>query len=176
MNFLDSKIEGCHRLELEKHGDERGFFARLFCTQEYKDFGLSFKLAQANDSFSADKGTLRGMHYQKEPYGHKKLVYCSHGKALDVCVDLRKSSKTYGCIESFILVPDDRCVLIPKGVAHGFLALEDETIMNYYTSSVYNQNADSGILWSSIDFDWPITNPIISERDLNHPQFGAYDD
>jgi dTDP-4-dehydrorhamnose 3,5-epimerase len=172
---MKNNISDLILLESFFQSDERGDFIKTYNKDLFESRSINFSIEESYIS-SSKKNTLRGMHYQKEPYGHKKLVYCSHGKALDVCVDLRKSSKNYGCIESFILVPDDRCVLIPKGVAHGFLALEDETIMNYYTSSVYNQNADSGILWSSIDFDWPITNPIISERDLNHPQFGAYDD
>ena len=128
MKFLDSKIEGCHRVELQKHGDERGFFARLFCEQEYKDIGLNFKLAQANDSFSADKGTLRGMHYQKGDFSETKIIRCLKGAIFDVVIDLRPASKSYLAWEAFHLDEENRSmVIVPKGCAHGFMTMEENT-------------------------------------------------
>ena len=131
---------------------------------------MPFEIHESYISMSK-KGTLRGMHYQKEPYGHEKLVSCIHGKALDVCIDLRTDSKSFGFVDHVLIEPGKKSLLIPRGVAHGFYALSDITLMAYFTSSVYNPDYDSGVLWSSINFEWPNKHPIVSERDSKHPIF-----
>ena len=173
MKFLDSKIEGCHRVELEKHGDERGFFARLFCDQEYKDIGLSFKLAQANDSFSADKGTLRGMHYQKVTF-RKRKSFDAKGAIYDVVIDLRPASKSYLAWEGFHLDEKNRSmVVVPQGCAHGFMTMEENTEVFYLVDAMYAPEFEDGVRWNDPTFniEWPMMPKVISSKDQNWSNF-----
>ena len=174
MKFLDSKIEGCHRVELEKHGDERGFFARLFCDQEYKDIGLGFKLAQANDSFSADKGTLRGMHYQKGNFSETKIIRCLKGAIYDVVIDLRPASKSYLAWEGFHLDEKNRSmVVVPQGCAHGFMTMEENTEVFYLVDAMYAPEFEDGVRWNDPNFniEWPMSPKVISIKDQNWSDF-----
>lgn len=161
-------IIGLRAIDIFFEEDKRGNFQKSFNRSLFNDHDISFDIDESYISLSR-KNTLRGMHYQKEPYGHDKLVACVHGRALDVCVDLRKNSDSFKKTDSLIIEPGTKSVFVPRGVAHGFFALEENTIMVYYTSSVYNSDYDSGILWSSIGFEWPNKNPFISDRDLKHP-------
>ena len=170
MKFLDSKIDGCYRVELEKRGDERGFFARLFCDQEYQEIGLSFKLAQANDSFSADKGTLRGMHYQKGNFSETKIIRCLKGAIYDVVIDLRPASKSYLVWEGFHLNENNRSmVVVPKGCAHGFMTLEENSEVFYLVDAMYAPAYEDGVRWNDPTFNikWPMVPRVISEKDNN---------
>lgn len=168
-------IKGYKLIDIFYHQDERGNFQKVFNKDVFEANGIKMKIEESYISISK-KNSLRGMHYQKEPYGHDKLVACVNGKALDVCIDLRMESKSFGKIDSVIIEPGSKAIFVPRGVAHGFYALEDNTIMTYYTSSVYNRKYDSGILWSSIGFNWPDANPKISERDQKHPLFSEIKD
>ena len=174
MKFLDSKIDGCHRVELEKRGDERGFFARLFCDQEYQEIGLSFKLAQANDSFSADKGTLRGMHYQKGNFSETKIIRCLKGAIYDVVIDLRPSSKSYLTWDSFHLDEKNRSmVVVPQGCAHGFMTMEENTEVFYLVDAMYTPEFEDGVRWNDPNFniEWHMSPKVISTKDQNWSDF-----
>jgi dTDP-4-dehydrorhamnose 3,5-epimerase len=174
MKFANSKIDGCHRVELEKHGDERGFFARLFCEKELLNIGLNFNLSQANDSFSADKGTLRGMHYQKGNFSETKIIRCLKGSIYDVVIDLRPSSGSYLSWEGFHLDERNRSmVVVPKGCAHGFITLEENTEVFYLVDAMYAPQYEAGVRWNDPLFNikWPIAPMVISEKDQNWEEF-----
>ena len=163
-------IHGYKLIDIFFHQDERGNFQKIFNDDLFISQGVNFKIKESYISKSK-KNSLRGMHYQKEPFDHDKLVACINGKALDVCIDIREDSETFGKIDFINLEPGSKAVFIPKGVAHGFFALDNDTIMAYYTTSVYNPKFDTGIHWNSIGFDWPNTAPFVSDRDSNHPSF-----
>jgi dTDP-4-dehydrorhamnose 3,5-epimerase len=170
MKFLHTKIVDCFRVELEKHGDDRGFFARLFCTQECKDIGLSFKLAQANNSFSSEKGTLRGMHYQKGDFSETKIIRCFRGAIFDVVIDLRPTSKSYLKWEGFHLDEKNRSmIIVPKGCAHGFVTMEENTEVLYLVDTEYAPEYEDGIRWDDPTFGvkWPLDPSVISWKDQN---------
>ena len=174
MDFLDSKIEGCYRVELERHGDERGFFARLFCEKELFNVGLNFKLSQANDSFSADKGTLRGMHYQKENFSETKIIRCLKGAIYDVVIDLRPSSKSYLTWDSFHLDEKNRSmVVVPQGCAHGFMTMDENTEVFYLVDAMYAPEFEDGVRWNDPKFNikWPMLPQVISAKDQNWADF-----
>lgn len=154
--------------------DERGEFVKTLNSEEFQKYGLTFDFKEEYYSIS-QKNVLRGMHFQLPPYAHNKLVYCIKGKVLDVVVDLRKKSPNFG--KAFSMELDEHkknIIYIPKGFAHGFYALEEESIMVYKTSTVYNKDYDSGILWNSIDFNWPCVNPIVSKRDSSFESFLSF--
>jgi dTDP-4-dehydrorhamnose 3,5-epimerase len=155
----------------EKFQDERGVFLKLYNQKNFKEVGVSFAPKETFFSVSK-KNVLRGMHFQSPPYDHDKLVSCIKGRALDVFVDLRKESKGYGKVYNLELTEDNaKTLFIPKGFAHGFLALSDDTIMLYEVSEGYNPDADKGINPLSIGFEWPVKSPIISARDMKHISF-----
>ena len=119
---------------------------------------------------------LRGMHFQLPPYDHDKLVYCVAGRALDVILDLRRDSETYGQVVSLQLDElKGNGAYVPRGCAHGFLSLEDDTILFYNLTAEYSPAHDTGILWNTFGFDWPASDPVLSERDSGFPKFGAFD-
>lgn len=154
--------------------DNRGYFLKTFHENTFIDLGLNTDWKEEYFSES-QQGVVRGMHFQTPPYDHFKLVTCIKGRVLDVVCDLRKESKTFKNVFSFELSGDNATQLyIPKGCAHGFLALEDNSIMFYKVSTVYNPSHDSGILWNSIDFEWPNKGLIISERDLSHQPINQF--
>ncbi|WP_100613697.1 dTDP-4-dehydrorhamnose 3,5-epimerase family protein [Confluentibacter citreus] len=145
--------------------DERGTFVKTFSNEDFNRKELKFDIKETYYSISK-KNVIRGMHFQLPPFEHKKLVFVIQGSIIDVIVDLRKESITYKKSISIELSANNRKALfIPEGFAHGFKSLEDNTITVYHVSSVYNSGADSGIYYDSIDFDWELINPIISERD-----------
>ncbi len=167
MNLHKTKLKGLFVLETVNFKDSRGQFQKLFNFDEFEQLGLNADFREFYYSVSHE-GVLRGMHFQLPPHDHEKLVYVSKGKILDVVLDLRKEGSTFGIFESFLL--DDysaQYLYIPKGCAHGFLSLEDGTIVNYAQTSCYNRNADYGIAYNSFGFDWGVKNSIISDRDLN---------
>jgi dTDP-4-dehydrorhamnose 3,5-epimerase len=174
MIFNQTKLKGAYTLEIEKKEDERGFFARIWDKEELKSHGLSNRLVQASISFSKITGTLRGLHYQKYPYGEDKLVRVSRGSAYYVIVDLRKSSPTFK--ENFGIILSDRNYLmlyIPKGFATGFLTLENDTEAIYQMSQPYNANAAFGVRWDdpTLSIKWPLKPVLISEKDKILPYF-----
>ncbi|MHC5065728.1 MAG: dTDP-4-dehydrorhamnose 3,5-epimerase [Planctomycetota bacterium] len=174
MKFEETALPGAYVIDLEKRGDERGFFARVFCTDEFAEHGLPDRFVQVNNSLSADKGTLRGMHYQLAPKAESKLVRCIRGSLHDQIIDLREDSPTFGQGFGIELSAENRrMLLVPKGFAHGFLTLEDDTEAFYFVDEFYAPELERGLRWNDPKFaiDWPIEPTVISDKDQKHPDF-----
>ncbi len=174
MLFKKTSLKDSYIIELELMEDERGFFARSFCQQEFEKNGLNPCIAQCNISYNKKKGTLRGMHYQEPPHKEAKLVSCMRGSFYDVIIDLRADSPTYrNWMAVELSATDYKILYVPEGFAHGFQTLEDETIIFYQLSEFYHPESSRGIGWddTSFNIDWPISEPILSERDLSYPAF-----
>jgi dTDP-4-dehydrorhamnose 3,5-epimerase len=172
MRFNESKVAGVYLIEPEPVADERGFFARTWCREEFAANGLNPELAQANISFNARKGTLRGMHYQADPHAEAKLVRCTRGAIFDVAVDLRLGSPTYRSWFGAELSDANRAMLyVPEGCAHGFLTLDDATEVAYQMSAPYAPAAAQGVRWDDPAFgiQWPGEVLVINERDRSYP-------
>lgn len=170
MKFTETKLAGAYIIDLNKIEDDRGFFARTFCTQELEDHNLISDVKQANMSWNEKSGTMRGMHYQVDPYQETKLVRCVRGALYDVIIDLRADSPTYGEWVGVELTADNhRALFVPRDFAHGFVTLEDNTDAFYMVSQSYVPNAESGIRWNDPKFaiDWPIQPTLVSEKDAN---------
>ena len=156
-------------IETPKFEDNRGFFYKTYNYEEFKEISLNFKPKEQFFSVS-NENVLRGMHFQTKGYAHEKLVTCLSGKVLDVIVDLRTNSKYFKNVISIELdSANPYSLYIPIGFAHGFVSFKNNTLMQYLTSSVYNQNFDAGVHWKSINFKWPNQEYLVSERDMNHP-------
>jgi dTDP-4-dehydrorhamnose 3,5-epimerase len=166
--FLDdrsSPVVDCRHLMLRTFEDSRGSFIKTFDEDAFLELGLPTRSRERYYSISR-KDVLRGMHFQVPPHDHDKIVHCSRGRALDVVVDLRVKSPSYRSVASFSLdAATPSLVYVPRGCAHGFLSLEDECHIEYSVETRYAPSSDAGILWSSIDFAWPIDSPILSPRD-----------
>lgn len=174
MKMTPLSLEGAFLVELEPFGDDRGFFSRLFCSREFQSKGLEGKIVQVNNSGSKYKGTLRGLHYQLPPFEETKLVRCIHGKIFDVILDLRPESPTFGKWHGETLTADNRKMLfVPRGCAHGFITLEDNSEIIYLVSEYYSKEAERGIRYDDPRFNiqWPLPPTVISERDRSHPDF-----
>lgn len=174
MKFTETKLKGAYIIELEKHEDDRGFFARAFCKKEYKEVGLRNEIVQINNSESKYKGTLRGMHYQLPPKAEDKIVRCINGAIYDVIIDVRKDSDTFGEWFGIELSADNKkSLFVPKGFAHGNISLEDNSELFYLVTEYYASDYERGIRWNDPKFDikWPIEPIDISEKDKNHPDF-----
>jgi len=172
--FVETTIPGAFRIELERHADERGAFARIWCARELEAHGLRARLAQCSISTNARKGTLRGMHYSVPPAAEAKVVRCVRGAIYDVLLDLRRESPTYLTWVSETLTADNgRAFYVPEGVAHGFQTLEDATDVLYEISEFYDSACARGVRWDDPTFRivWPEGERIISERDRTHPSF-----
>ena len=174
MEIRPTPIAGCLEICPPRFQDERGSFVKTY----QRDFFLQQNLVtdwQEEYYSISQAGVLRGLHFQTPPHDHEKLVHCAQGKALDVVVDLRLGSPTYG---KHHLVELDcasaNMLYIPRGLAHGFLALEDETLMMYRVASLHAPSHDAGILWNSCGIAWPPDAPILSERDLRWPAFSDF--
>lgn len=176
MIFTETGVAGAYLIDIERHEDKRGFFARCWCRHEFEAHGLNPGLAQCNVSFNAARGTLRGMHYQEEPYAEAKLVRCTMGGIYDVVADLRPASPSFGRHIAVLLTPGNRRMLyIPEGCAHGFLTLEDESEVFYQMSEFYVPDAARGFRWNDpfFDIEWPSEIRVISDRDATYPDFEA---
>ena len=174
MIFHETPLQGAFIIELEKRGDERGFFARAFCQNEFEAHGLSSNFVQVNNSLSAEKGTLRGMHYQLAPHAETKIVRCIKGALYDVIIDLRPESKTF--CESFgaeLSADNRRMMYVPKGFAHGFITLTDNTEAFYFVDEFYAPDFERGIRYNDPKFsiDWPIKPVVVSDKDQQHRNF-----
>jgi dTDP-4-dehydrorhamnose 3,5-epimerase len=172
--FTETKLAGAFVIELERHTDERGFFARTFCWQEFEAHGLKAEVAQCNVSFNKRKGTLRGMHYQAPPFAEAKLVRCTAGSIYDVIIDLRPASSTFKRHFGVELSAENRRMLyIPESFAHGFQTLEDDTEVFYQMAQQYSAEHARGVRWNDPAFgiEWPKGERIIIERDQNYPDF-----
>jgi len=173
MIFTKTKIKGVIIIDPESKPDERGYFQRIYDKNEFKKHGIDLKTVQINQSMSLRKGTIRGPHMQKPPKSEDKLMQCIQGSIFDVVVDLRVESKTYGQWIGEILQANGKKLFIPKGCAHGFQALSDNTIIQYPVSEYYSPSYEIGIRWNDPFFriDWPIKKVIISEKDSAWPDF-----
>ena len=174
MKFIPTPLNGVFIIELEKRGDDRGFFARAFCQKEFEANGLNRNLVQINNSLSKDVGTLRGMHYQLSPKSEDKIVRCIHGKLYDVIIDLRPESSTFKKWFGVELSSENRITLyVPKGFAHGFITLEENTEVFYLVTEFYSPEHERGIRYNDPTFNikWPFDPIVITDKDLNHPNF-----
>jgi len=174
MIFHKTKIEGVYVIEPELKVDSRGYYTRIFCEKELAEHGLTFDVAQINRSVTTKKGTIRGMHFQKEPKSEGKLMQCVKGKIFDVAIDLRKDSKTYGhWIGEELTEDNNKMLFVPKGFAHGFQTLTDDCLVQYPVSEYYSPEYEGGIRWDDPSFTihWPIENPILSEKDKQWPNY-----
>jgi dTDP-4-dehydrorhamnose 3,5-epimerase len=172
--FTETSLNGAFVIEPEPHTDDRGFFARTWCQQEFEEQGLNPRLVQCNISFNHKKGTLRGMHYQTAPYEEAKLVRCTMGAIRDVIVDLRADSPTFAKHISVELSARNRKMLyVPENFAHGFITLEDNTEVFYQMSEFYSEGSAQGFRWDDPMFGilLPLDADVISERDRNYPDF-----
>jgi dTDP-4-dehydrorhamnose 3,5-epimerase len=175
MKIIETGFDGLYELEPNVFGDKRGYFFESYRRELYQELGIREDFVQDNESFSV-KGTLRGLHFQKPPHAQAKLVRVIHGKVLDIALDIRKDSPTYGKHHTVLLEAErHNMFLIPAGFAHGFVALED-SVFFYKCSNYYHKESEGGILWNdtSLGIDWGISNPIVSEKDQVLPNFAAY--
>lgn len=166
MQIIQTGIEGLLEIQPKVFEDSRGWFFEFYKNETFRDAGISYNFNQENISFSK-KGVIRGLHFQRSPWAQAKLVSVLSGKVLDVVVDIRKGSQTFGKTFSCVLDSSKHNLLmVPDGFAHGFAALED-SVFFYKISNVYNREAESGIIWNDpqLKIDWPFTNPILSEKD-----------
>ena len=174
MIFNETELKGAFIIDLERHQDDRGFFARTFCQKELEAHGLISDVAQANMSLSKTRGTLRGMHYQKSPFEETKLVRCTQGALYDVIIDLRPDSPTFKKWIGVELTADNfRMLFVPKNFAHGFITLAGDTEVTYMVSQFYAPGAELGIRWNDPQFgiQWPDDVQVISEKDAGWPDF-----
>ena len=176
MKFVQTFLARAYIINLDPHGDERGFFARSWCQQEFAAHDLNTRLVQCNISFNTKQGTLRGMHYQAEPYAECKLVRCTTGAIYDVIIDIRPDSPTFKQWTAVELSAANRRMLyIPAGFAHGFQTLHDNTEVFYQMSEFYVPEASRGIRWDDPAFgiQWPATESrVMSDKDRSYPDFG----
>ncbi len=174
MELIETRLPGAYMIKLSPIQDERGYFARSFCTKEFSAKGLDHRIVQCNVSYTKYKYTLRGMHFQQNGWEEVKIVRCTKGAIMDVIIDLRHDSKTFcqhysielrGCGHEMIYVP--------KGFAHGFITLSDDVEVTYMVTQSYSRENERGILWNDPLFgiEWPTSNPILSEKDAKHPLF-----
>ncbi len=176
MIFVPAPLAGAFVVELERLEDDRGFFARSFCREEFEKHGLNPEIAQCNVSFNPRRGTLRGMHFQAEPHAEDKLVRCTQGVIWDAIVDLRTGSPSYAKWFGVELSASSRRALyIPKGFAHGFQTLSDDAEVLYMMAESFHPNCARGVRWNDPAFaiEWPIADPLISDRDRAFPLLSA---
>lgn len=174
MLFQPTNLADAYLIDLEKVVDERGFFARAWCVQEFADQGLDTSLVQCNLSYNKQQGTLRGMHYQAAPFGETKLVRCIRGAIYDVIIDLRPTSPTYLQWLGVTLSAENRTALyVPQGFAHGFQTLTDESELFYQMSTFYAPEYARGLRWNDPRFNiqWPLPVTVMSARDQRYPDF-----
>lgn len=174
MIFTETSLSGVFIIELHPMSDERGFFARSWCADEFKNYGLNPSLVQCNISYNRKKGTFRGMHFQAAPFEEAKVVRCTSGAIFDVIVDLRPESPTYRQHIGAVLSAENRRMLyVPERFAHGFITLEDETEVFYQMSEFYAPECAKGFRWNdpSFNIELPLEISVISQRDRNCPDF-----
>lgn len=172
MRFEKTKLPDAYIIELEKREDERGFFARTWDEKEFAEVGLENKVVQCNISFNRAKGTLRGMHLQRDPYAEVKLIRCIRGAIFDVIIDLRPESEVYKSWFGVELSAENRRTLyVPRGFAHGFQTLTDDTETFYMVSEFYTPEAEDGVRWDDPAFgiEWPLEPTEMSDKDRSWP-------
>jgi len=170
MEIENTFIEDLKLIHLKEFKDIRGSFIKIHNRDYFMENGLETNFKESYYSIS-HKNVIRGMHFQIPPAEHTKLVFVNHGAIIDVVLDIRRNSNTYGKFFSCKMSKNTTLLYIPIGCAHGFLSLEDNSIVSYFQTSVYNRECDKGIRYDSFGMDWGIVNPIVSERDLILPYF-----
>jgi dTDP-4-dehydrorhamnose 3,5-epimerase len=171
------KLDGTYEIGLSARRDPRGHFGRLFDAEIWAAHGLPVSFEQENEAFTAAKGTVRGLHFQAPPHAETKIVRCVAGAVFDVFVDLRLGSPTYGQWDGHVLNGDaPRWLVIPKGFAHGYCTLTDDTLFAYKVDARYAPAAESGLAWDdpTLAIQWPVREPILSERDRALPKFAGF--
>jgi dTDP-4-dehydrorhamnose 3,5-epimerase len=174
MNFIETDLPGAFIIEIERLVDERGFFARTWCSDEFKENGLPSQMKQASTSFNRQKGTLRGMHFSTAPCKEAKLVRCTAGSIADVIIDIRPDSPTFLKHTTVELSAESRNALfVPPGFAHGYQTLEDDTEIYYMMTEEYRSGHADGFRWNDPVFgiSWPEADRIIFQRDEEYPDF-----
>ncbi|GBD98068.1 dTDP-4-dehydrorhamnose 3,5-epimerase [bacterium BMS3Abin07] len=174
MIFKETSLAGAYIITIEKREDERGFFARSWCKNEFESHGLNSSFVQANVSFNKKSGTLRGMHYQVNPYEETKLMRCTRGAIYDVIIDLRPDSPTYKQWIGVELTAENYTMLfVPENFAHGFQTLEDGTEVTYQVSQFYSPGSEQGIRFNDTGFGikWPVDIRVISDKDRSWPDY-----
>ncbi|PLT35755.1 dTDP-4-dehydrorhamnose 3,5-epimerase [Bacillus sp. V5-8f] len=178
MKKLETNLPGAYLLEPAVFGDHRGFFMESYNKEAFEKIGINIEFVQDNHSLSQTPGTLRGMHYQLESKAQTKLVRVTRGAIYDVIVDIRKGSPTYGQWQGFNLTADNkRQLLVPKGFAHGFCTLVENTEVQYKVDELYSPEHDRGIAWNdpALAIDWPESTPVLSAKDETHPVLAEAD-
>ena len=171
MEIIEKKLKGVYEIKLSPIGDNRGFFMRAFDINEFNKYGINKIWVQENHSRSSQKGIIRGLHFQLPPFSEAKLVRCINGAVLDVFVDLRKDSPTFGQWDSIELSADNKkMIFIPRGFAHGFCTLTEESEVLYKVDNFYSKEKERGLIWNDpeIGIEWPEKSPILSEKDLKN--------
>ncbi len=174
MKFIETPLNGAYIIEIEATEDERGSFARSWCQREFAEKGLNSRIVQCNISFNKKRGTLRGMHFQTEPFAEAKLVRCTRGAMYDVIIDLRENSHSFKKWFAVELNESNLGMLyIPEGFAHGFQTLEDNTEVFYQMSEFYYPEYSRGIRWNDplFSIQWPEGERIIAKKDQEYPDF-----
>lgn len=172
MIFTETILKGSYEITLTPHGDSRGWFARTYCKKEFEQIGHQQEWVQLNHSFSSQKGTVRGMHFQHAPFAEIKMLRCIAGSVYDVIIDLRKDSSTFlKWFGTELSAQNKKMLYIPAGFAHGFQTLTDDVELVYHHTEFYTPAAEAGIQYNdiAINIEWPLGVSEISERDTNHP-------
>ncbi|MGP6148703.1 dTDP-4-dehydrorhamnose 3,5-epimerase [Priestia flexa] len=178
MKIINTKFADAFVIEPKVFGDHRGFFTESYNKELFAENGIDMDFIQDNHSLSQQPGTLRGMHYQLAPKAQTKLVRVTRGAIYDVIVDIREGSPTYGQWQGFILSADNkRQLLVPKGFAHGFCTLVENTEVQYKVDELYSPDHDRGMAWNDpeLNIDWPVNEPVLSEKDTKHPTLAEAD-
>lgn len=171
MIFNELDLKGAYEIELFYLNDERGGFSRIFCENEFKKNGLNKHFVQINQSYNIQKGTIRGMHFQKQPFSEVKLIRCVKGSVIDVIIDLRKDSNTFlKHVKVELSEQNRKMIYVPEGFAHGFQTLENNSELIYHHTQFYNSSAEDGLRYNdeALNINWPLPVSIISERDKKH--------
>jgi dTDP-4-dehydrorhamnose 3,5-epimerase len=175
MRFTKTELNDVYIIELDKIGDERGYFGRVWCKNEFEEVGLNANFVQANKSYSKDIGTIRGLHFQVPPYSEVKLMSCVKGKIWDLVLDLRPDSKTYKkWIGIELSGSDNKMIYVPEGFAHGYQTLEGDSEVFYPTTNFYHPSSERGVRYNDplFNIEWPIKEDLtISKKDLSWPNY-----
>ena len=177
MLIKERRIKGVFEIPLDLYEDERGFFMRVYDDTIFKKYKIHKKWVQENHSLSVEKGVIRGMHFQLPPHSEAKLIRVINGKIYDVFIDLRKGSSTFGQWDSINLSAENKkMIYIPRGFAHGFCTLTENCEILYKMDNYYAPNSEGSIRWndSDVGINWPVNNPIISEKDLKAKSFREF--
>jgi len=174
MIFNETAVHGAYTIDVNRIGDERGYFGRLWCQKELNDMGLKSHICQSNVGFSPVKGTLRGLHFQRAPHAEVKIVRCTRGAVFDVVVDLREWSPTYLKWHGVELNEDNGTMLyVPEGCATGYLTLRENSEIYYHATEFYQPESAHGVRWNdpAIGIEWPAEPEVLSDNDINWPDY-----